>query len=458
MGKKCFHVGCGAGFSGDRADGAPLVVETLVADGQPAALIFETLAERTLALAHLNKRKDPSGGYEPRLVHFLSPVLGHCVQNGIPILGNFGAANPRGAAERILQLACELGISTMRVGVVEGDDLLAEMSSAEVLAWQIDAPLACPAGDVVSANAYLGAEPITNALEGGAHVVVTGRVADPSLALAPLAKHFGWDWDDWDRLATGTLAGHLLECATQVTGGYFADPGYKDVSGPAWIGFPITELDSDGELVVTKAAKTGGLVSRATVIEQILYEVHDPSAYLTPDVTLDVTQVEVDEVNPNRVRVRGARGKARPDRIKATIGIDDGWLGEGAISYAGPNAVARARLAGSILRERMKKAFPDCRMRIDIIGVSSLFNDDAGCTLDLSEGTAPDVRMRMAVQSRDRRVVEFAVQEVISLYTCGPAGGGGVRTAVNPRLSTVSALVPRASITPRVSFVEIDHA
>jgi hypothetical protein len=457
MKQQTFHVGCGAGFSGDRTDTALPVVETLIANRGPAALVFETLAERTLALAHQAKQADPAAGYEPLMAELLEPVLGLCLTHDIPILANFGAANPLSAARCVANLAGKLGLKGVRIGIVEGDDLLAHMSGAEVMRWQVDAPAGCRTEDMISANVYLGAEPIAEALLAGANVVVTGRVADPSLVLAPVANHFGWDWDDWDRLATGILAGHLLECAGQVTGGYFADPGFKDVSDPAWIGFPIAAIESHGELTITKAANTGGLVSRATVVEQILYEVHDPSAYLTPDVVLDVTQVDLAETDVNRVRVWGARGRPRPDRLKATIGLEDGWKGEGEISYAGPNAVARARLAASILNQRVRRLYPDCQLRTDIIGVCSLFNDDAGLALRQADSVSHDVRVRLAVHSMDPEVVELATREVLSLYTCGPAGGGGVRTSVTPRVTTVSALVPRDLVKPRVTILEADH-
>ena len=274
-------IGAGAGFAGDRTDGAGPVVEALARSPRPAFLMYEMLAERTLADAQLAKRQDPAAGYSPRLRAFLQTSLAPAREAGIRIVGNFGAANPRGAAAEVLRLARDLGLGRLRVGIVEGDDLLASPGALDdALGERRD-------GAPVAANAYLGADGIAEALDREADVVVTGRVADPSLALGPLRHALGWAAQDWDRLAAGTLAGHLLECGGQVTGGYFCDPGFKDVPGMDDLGFPIGEVDADGGIVITKAEDTGGLVDRATVTEQILYEVHDPAAYLTADVVLE---------------------------------------------------------------------------------------------------------------------------------------------------------------------------
>ena len=402
--------------------------------------MFETLAERTLALAQLARRTNPDGGYEPLLDDFLRPVLARCLANGIRIVSNFGAANPPGAARRILAMARELGIPAPRIAVVRGDDLSGpahrKLLRAE-LGEQIDAI------DIVSANAYLGAEPIASALAAGAQIVVCGRVADPSLALGPLVAHFGWSVDDWDRLGRGTMAGHLLECGAQVTGGYFADPGVKDVPGLADVGFPIAEIDASGRCVVGKAADTGGLVSERTVKEQLLYEVHDPAAYVTPDVVADISQAEVRELGRDRVALDGVRGHPRPEKLKVTVCHDGGWIAEGEISYAGPGAEKRARLAGDVLRKRLE----GLSIRVDLIGSLSVFADDAGRLLAATpERESRDVRVRVAARSEDRGEAERLTREVTALYCCGPAGGGGVRTALRPRLETLSCYVPREAV------------
>ncbi len=433
-------VGAGAGFSGDRTDAAAPVVETLVARGGPAALIFETLAERTLALAQLARRANPDGGYEPMLDDLLVPILARCLEHDIRIVSNFGAANPLGAARRIHELARGLGLAAPRIAVVTGDDLSGEAHRALLraeLGERLDAI------DMVSANAYLGAEAIADALRGGAQIVVCGRVADPSLTVGPAMAHFGWRHDDWDRLGRATMTGHLLECGAQVTGGYFADPGVKDVADLHAVGFPIAQIDAEGRCTLGKAERTGGLVSEATVTEQLLYEVHDPAAYLTPDVVADISNAEVQQVGRDRVSLDGVRGHPRPARLKVNVCHEAGWLAEGEISYAGPGAEARARLAAEVLRKRLA----NLEVRIDLIGAVSVFGDDAGRLLAQSpHGNARDIRVRIAARHAARRDAERLTREVTALYTCGPAGGGGVRTSLRPRLDTMSCFVPREAV------------
>ncbi|KAA0180371.1 DUF1446 domain-containing protein [Cupriavidus gilardii] len=447
-------IGSGAGFSGDRIDAALPVVRTLIADGGPAALIFETLAERTLALAHLARRADPERGYEPLLDALLTPVLGLCLAHGIPIIGNFGAANPHGAARRVQALAAELGLHRPRVAVVEGDDLSGDAGRALLSGLLGEA---FPERRFVCANAYIGAQGIADALIAGAQVVVCGRVADPALAVGPAMAHFKWSWQDWDRLARATMAGHLLECGAQVTGGYFADPGIKDVPDVHALGYPIVRLDSDGGIEIGKAAGTGGCVDLRTVKEQLLYEVHDPAAYLTPDVVADISAVTVEQVGPDRVAVRNIRGHARPEQLKANLFHEGGWIAEGEISYAGPNAAARARLAGDIVRKRMAMLGIEAPVRLDLIGVLSVLADDGGAWLSApqpDEAQSQDVRLRAALAHEDKAVAEALLREVNALYCCGPAGGGGVRTALRPRLNAMSCLVPRDAVSPRHTMIE----
>jgi hypothetical protein len=447
MARDALAIGGGAGFSGDRTDAAGPVVDTLVARGGPAALIFETLAERTLALAQIARRQDSEGGYEPQLARFVGPILKTCVEHRIPIVGNFGAANPRAAARRLQTLAREQGLHGLRVGVVEGDDLSDERGRA-----LLREHLPGARGEPVSANVYQGAKAIADALRGGAQVVVTGRVADPSLAVGPAMAHYGWTEDDWDVLGRATMAGHLLECGAQVTGGYFADPGFKEVPDLANAGFPIAEVAADGSFTITKAARTGGLVDARTVKEQLLYEVHDPAAYLTPDVVADISEAEVHEIGRDHVAVTGVRGHPRPATLKVNAWFEGGWLGEAEISYAGPNAEARARLAAAVIRSRIGD---ELAVRFDLVGVLSLFADDGGRALAArAPGDARDVRMRAAAVHGERARVERLLAEVTALYTCGPAGGGGVRTSLRSRLSTVSCLVPRERVPARFEILE----
>ena len=443
------RVGAAAGFSGDRTDAARPVVDTLIRHGGPAALVFETLAERTLALAQLARQADPEAGYEPLLVDMVSPVLADCLAHRIPIVGNFGAAHPEAAARRLRRLAQDLGARAPRIAVVTGDDV----SGADRRAPLLECLGEKAAGiAIASANAYLGAEAIAQALREGADIVVTGRVADPSLTVGPAMAHHGWAADDWDRLARATMAGHLLECGAQVCGGYYADPGFKDVPDLANVGYPIAEIDADGGCVITKADGTGGCVDVHTVTEQLLYEIHDPAAYLTPDVVADIGAATVAQVGPDRVALAGVRGHRRPDRLKVNVFHEHGWLAEGEISYAGRGAEARARLAAEVLRQRLRTAGA---IRVDLIGVASVFGDDGGRWLaGQPAGAARDVRLRVAMNHADRAVAERLPREVTALYTCGPAGGGGVRTGLRARLGTVSCTVPRELAPARLSFIE----
>jgi hypothetical protein len=449
MTRDALAIGCAAGFGGDRTDAAGPVVETLVARGGPGVLVFEMLAERTLALAQLDRREDPERGYAPLLEPMVRPVLRRCLERGIPIVGNFGAANPRAAARRIRHMAWEEGARQVRVAVVEGDDLSRDHGRHLLRDRLAPADLA---RDMVSANVYLGAAVIADALRAGAQVVVTGRVADPSLAVGPAMAHFNWDEADWDTLGRATVAGHLIECGAQVTGGYFADPGLKDVPDLHAVGFPVALVAADGSFVIGKADSTGGVVDGRTVKEQLLYEVHDPAAYLTPDVVADISEAEVEEIGPNRVAVSGVRGHPRPETLKVIVCFNGGWLGEGEISYAGPNAEGRARLAAAIIRRRVGDRLA---LRCDLVGVLSVFADDGGRALArLSPGDARDVRLRVAGTHTDRGRVEGLLREVTALYTCGPAGGGGVRTAITPRLHSASCFVPRDLVPGTFTFLD----
>ena len=447
-------VGAGSGFSGDRVDAPIAVVRDLRASGERAAIIFETLGERTLAAAQLRRQGDPSAGYEPKLEPLLAPILKDCIDGNIAIIGNFGAANPPAAGDIVARLAVQ-NSTRLRIGIVTGDDLLGRDGLEILRACCDDLP---DENLLVSANVYLGAAPIVEALDERAQVVITGRVADPSLTLAPLIHAFGWQAEDWERLGRGTMAGHLLECGAQVSGGYFADPGFKDVPGVEQIGYPIAKVESDGRFAIGKAS-VGGLVDRRTVTEQLLYEVHDPAAYLTPDVTADISNVSLTELGGDWVRVDGVRGHARPERLKVTICYDGGWLGEGEISYYGPNAIARARLAADIVRRRSPAGV---RIRCDVIGVLSVLADDDGRAWDrleeITEGATEDVRLRVAFAAPNKKSVEHGLAEVEALYCTGPAGGGGIRLALRQRIAATDCLVPRSAVRPRVQIRDAGHA
>jgi Acyclic terpene utilisation family protein AtuA len=444
-------IGSAAGFAGDRSDAGGPVVEALAKHSGPRFLMYETLAERTLALCQLERRQDPARGYSPALDRLLTPVLEQCLAAGIRIVGNFGAANPPMAARRIAEIARSLGLRAPRIAIVEGDDLSDRLSASELARRETGGKILAQVRDIISANLYLGAQPIAQALDLGADVVVTGRVADSALALGPLLHAFRWRADDWDRLAAGTLAGHLLECGAQVTGGYFADPGYKDIPGLAEVGYPIAEIASDGDIVVTKPSGSGGVINRLTVIEQLLYEIHDPAAYLAPDVVLDLTGVDVLEIGKDRVRVAGARGKPAPETLKATVCVEGGMLGEAEISYAGINAAARAALAAGVIRDRMRRRAPSLLIRVDAIGAVSVLGNSSVAP-DLRGSESEDIRLRFSAQSADVAQIEMLLDEVEALYCAGPAGGAGIRRRATPRLASAACLIERRYAEPRVTL------
>ncbi|ORE93584.1 hypothetical protein ATO13_12941 [Stappia sp. 22II-S9-Z10] len=440
------RIGAGAGFSGDRIDPAVELAEK----GGLDYLVFECLAERTIALAQGVRHADPERGYDPLLHARMRAVLPACVAGGVRIVTNMGAANPVAAASAIRAIARDMGLAP-RVAAVTGDDVLEALTALDPELVELGVPLSALGERVMSANAYLGAGPIVEALGMGADIVVTGRAADPALFMAPAIHHFGWAMDDWTRLGRATLAGHLLECGAQITGGYFADPGHKDVPDLARIGFPIGVIDRDGGLTIEKVAGSGGRIDAATVTEQLLYEVHDPAAYLQPDVAADFSGVTVTPIGRDRVRVEGADGRPKSGLLKVSVGYHDGFIGEGQISYAGPGAEARGRLALDILAERMGVAGIDCgEVRGDIIGVDSVF--EAGPPRR-SAGELAEVRIRFAARTGDRRAAERIGEEVDAMYLCGPAGGGGVTRSVREVVAIASAFMPEDRVEPRVALV-----
>ncbi len=303
---------------------------------------------------------------------------------------------------------------------------------------------------LLSANAYLGAEPMAQALTAGADIVITGRASDPALFLAPMIHAFGWAMDDWNLLGQGTVAGHLLECAGQITGGYFADPGYKDVADLARLGFPIGEVGEDGSLVITKVAGSGGAVTAQTCKEQLLYEVHDPAKYFQPDVVADFSQVKVEEIGPDRVRVSGGRGAKRTDTLKVSVGYVDSYIGEGQISYAGPGALARGRLALEIVRERLKLTnVAASELRFELVGVDSLHGPEVS-----ARASEPyEVRVRVSGRTENLREAVRIGNEVETLYTNGPAAGGGAWKSARDVVAVASVLLPRELAKPQIRFV-----
>ena len=441
------RIGSGAGYSGDRIEPAVELAEK----GRIRYLGFECLAERTIALAQAEKLRDPDAGFDPLLVARMEAVLPACRANGVRVITNMGAANPTGAARAVAGVARRLGLAGLRVAAVTGDDMLDVVRQQPGQALLERSGTVADLGDsIISANVYLGVDGIVQALRGGADVVVTGRVGDPALFLAPLIHEFGWAMDDWDRLGRGTVVGHLLECAGQITGGYSADPGYKDVPGLARLGFPIAEVAEDGSAVITKVEGSGGRVNLVSCKEQLLYELLDPASYLQPDVTADFTAVRFVQAEPDRVAVSGGRGRARPDTLKVSIGYRDSYVGEGQISYAGPGAAARGRLALEIVRERLAlTGVRTSETRFELIGM------DAVRPAGIPGSPAPEpaeVRLRVAGRTESMSEAVRIGNEVEALYTNGPAGGGGATKSARQVVAVVSTLVPQAAAHPSVAY------
>ncbi len=443
-----FRIGSGAGYSGDRIDPA----QDLAERGRLHALVFECLAERTIALAQLRRSADPQHGYDPLLQERMHAVLPSCHAQGTTIISNMGAANPLAAGHAVLAVARERGLRDVRVGVVEGDDVLSWMRANNPPLLDADGQTVADLGDrLISANAYLGADALLPALQGGAGVVIAGRVADPSLFLAPLMQHFGWPASDWEKMGQGIVVGHLLECSSQVSGGYIADPGYFDVPGLAEVGFPFAEVQADGSAVIGKLDGTGGRIDLLTCTAQLLYEIEDPAAYLQADVVADFSGVRFEPAGPDRVRVSGATGRARPYALKATLGYRDGFIGEGQISYAGPGARARGELALSVLRARLQRlGWAHRDHRAELIGVDAMHG------AALAGDTEPyEVRVRLAMRADARAQAERVAQEVEALYLSGPAAGGGVTQSVREVVAAASALIPRVAVQPRTTMLEL---
>ena len=438
---KTLRIGSGAGYSGDRIEPAVELAE----QGDLDYLVFECLAERTIALAQQARISDPQGGYDPLLSERMRRVLPFVgVKAGrrrLRVITNMGAANPVSAANEVRRIASELGLALKVVAVV-GDDVLAVLQAESVL--DNGQTVGSLGQRLISANAYMGVDGILEALRADADVVITGRVADPSLFLAPQMFEFGWAADDWQRLGRGTLVGHLLECAGQVSGGYFADPGFKDVEDLARLGFPLAEIDAQGDAVITKVAGSGGRVSRSTCTEQLIYEVHDPAAYLTPDVTADFSHVSFVEEGVDRVRAQGAAGRSRPEQLKVSVGYLDGWIGEGQMSYGGPGAVARGQLARDVVLKRLELMGVKMQdVRAELIGIDSLHGRR-------SSVEPWEVRLRVAARCEDRADAVRVGNEVETLYTNGPSGGGGASKSVRQVVAVASLLLPRDKVNPRI--------
>jgi len=440
--KQKIRIGCGAGFSGDRTEPAVVLAEKGALD----YLVLECLAERTIALAQKRKMTDATKGYDPLLEKRITLLLPQLIKNNTRLITNMGAANPVEAAKRIIEIAENQKLK-IKVAAVTGDDVLPIINEQAAAMKESENNKPLSDYNIISANAYIGAEPIVQALESGAHIIITGRVADPSLFLAPMLHEFGWKNNDYDLLGKGTVTGHLLECAGQVTGGYFADDVMKKVEGLDKLGHPFADIYMDGSSIIGKVDGTGGVVNLQTVKEQLLYEVMNPQEYYTPDVIADFTTVHLKEVGVDQVYITGGTGAGKPSAFKVSLGYKAFYLGEGEISYAGAAAYKRAQLAAVIIRKRLELHFKE--IRIDFIGVQSMHKS----TFD-HQGEPYEVRLRVAAKARNQEDAALVGEEVEALYTNGPAGGGGARKYVHEVIGIVSTLIDRNSIFPQVTIFE----
>jgi hypothetical protein len=445
------RVGNGAGFWGDNLD-APYL---LARDGRLDVLTLEYLAELTMAILSHLRSKDPTAGYVtdvPELVERLVPILRD--QPGLRIVTNGGGLNPAACATRCAEILSEAGAGGTVIGVVTGDDVLDRIpgwigDGIDLAHLESGEPITTVAGRLVAANVYLGARPIAEALQGGSRLVLTGRVADASLTLGPAAAHFGWGWDDWNRLAGASTAGHLIECGAQATGGLWNN--WAEIPDLAGIGYPIAEIAEDGSFAITKPAGTGGKVSVETVTEQLLYEIDDPSRYRTPDVDVDFTRLSMTEPENERVVVTGAAGNPPSDRLKLVAVYRDGWTASGMLAVVGRDAEAKARAAGAVILERVRRAgFPLADTLVECFGAG-----------DVAPGVVRpamppfEVVLRVTVRDPDRHAVERFCRELAPLVTAGPPGIAGYaaasgRPTPRPAFGYWPALVPRSLGEERV--------
>ena len=423
------HIAAGAGFSNDRRELGEIAAQSLTLFQGRRYLIFECLAERTLALS---QGADGRRQQIERAINYLEACINTCIRNDIRIISNFGGNSPREVAEAIAGFLRKNSL-WRKVGYVLGDALPIKDDDH--------------GGRAVSRNAYVGANGIVEALAAGADIVVTGRVADPSLVVGPVVHELGLKWSQWDRLAQATLAGHLIECATQVCGGYFADSGMKTVPGLARLGAPVASISDDNALLKISKPLGGGMLTTATLTEQLLYEIHDPAHYLTPDVVMDISNVSMQQTGENQVTLIGCRGLPRPDTLKTLACVEDGWIAEAEISFMGDTSLDRALLARSILRERFDLIAPEASPHFDIIG--AMYNEASD-----KKVRPRDVRLRMAAAADNRQELQHLLDEFEALYLNGPAGGGGIRMNISARMATVEGLVRQHEAVSRGYLLE----
>jgi hypothetical protein len=449
------RIASGQGFWGDWLEAPVRQVE----GGPIDYLMMDYLAEVTMSIMQKQRARDPSRGYATDFVPLMERILPAVVERGIRVTANAGGVNPRACAEAVLAVARRRGLAgKVRVGIVTGDDILDRLDDligrGHALAnMDTGAPLADVRDRVLSANAYLGAAPIVEALAAGANVVITGRVTDTGLTLGPMIHEFGWARDDWDRIAAGTVAGHIIECGAQCSGGNclvkwdriprMDDPGY-----------PIIEAEADGTFAITKHAGTGGRISVPSVTEQLVYEMGDPNTYITPDVIADFTTIQLRQAGKNRVAVHGVRGRPATAFLKVSIAYFYGYKAVGTLVYSWPDAHAKARAADRILRKRLARlglAFEE--ILTEYVGSNATHGPLSG----QPDPEAPEVQLRIGVRARERAPVERFSREIAPLILNGPpsvTGFAGGRPKVEEIVAYWPALIPKTEIATRVEVLD----
>jgi len=458
--RSSLRIGNGCGFWGDNVD-API---ELARDGQLDYLTLEYLAELTMSILALLKQRDPTAGYAHDFLGVLKRLVPTLkAQPQLKITTNAGGMNPNSCGKQARAILDQAGLNQYKIGIVTGDDLfprLDELLAAGHPLTNLDTgePLSKVRDKIVSANAYLGSQPIVEALQAGANIVITGRVADACLTVGPAVHEFGWKWNDWAKLSSATVAGHLIECGAQATGGLWelwdTTPDFANV------GYPIADFTSNGDFVITKPKNSGGAVNRQTVAAQLLYEVNNPAAYYTPDVVSDFTSIAVNDLGQDRVQVTKAQGQPAPEKLKVSIAYRDGFMSNGTLAIYGGNAAEKARKAGQVLLDRLKRAgFTYARTNIETIGAGSvvplLAPLSPGGRGAGGEGAPSEVLLRVAVHDQNKAAVERFTKEFAPLVTAGPPGTTGYTTG-RPSVKEVfaywPALIDRTAVQGKVTW------
>jgi len=450
-----YRIAGASGFWGDRND----ALLDQLRGGPIDVVMLDYLAEVTMSILRMKMMRDPNQGYAGDFLKALDPALQEIVDRGVKVVTNAGGMNPRACAQAVVGLARKRGISGLRVGLVTGDDILGQLDALPARGVGLEnldtgAAFSTIRERVLSANAYLGSDPIAEALRAGAQIVVTGRCTDSALGLGPLLARYDWAPHDWNRRAAGIVAGHLLECGGQGSGGNFAG-GWEQVPDLANLGYPIAEVEESGEFVVTKHSGLGGLVSPAVLKEQLLYEIGDPRAYVTPDVIADFTSIQLEDLGANRVRVFGIRGEPPPEQLKVSVSFQDGWRNAVALTFVWPHAIERARASERILRARCEKRGLEIdEVQVDLIGVSGAH----GPLAPLPAEEPNEVLFRMAIRTRDRNSAKRFGEEIAPLVLSGVPGAAAGLLSGRPEESVIvnywPTLVPRDAVCATVEVLE----